>query len=37
VTELIEEKRKGMKKIKDYIENKEYISYGVYTKFRGGI
>ncbi len=37
VTDLIEEKRKKTKKIQDYIDNKEYVTYAQYTRLRGGI
>ena len=37
VTDLIEEKRKNSKKIQDFIDNKEYVTYTQYTKLRGKI
>jgi len=37
VTDLIEEKRKNVKKIQEYIDNKEYVTYSQYTKLRGKI
>jgi len=37
VTDLIEEKRKKAKKIQDYIDNKEYVTYAQYTRLRRGI
>jgi len=37
VTDLIEEKRKKVKKIQDYIDNKEYVTYARYTRLRRGI
>jgi hydroxymethylglutaryl-CoA synthase len=37
VTDLIEEKRKNAKKIQEYIDNKEYVTYAQYTKLRRGI
>jgi hydroxymethylglutaryl-CoA synthase len=37
VTDLIEEKRKNTKKVQDYINNKEYVTYARYTKLRRGI
>jgi hydroxymethylglutaryl-CoA synthase len=37
VTDLIEEKRKKAKKIQDYIDNKEYVTYAQYTRLRKGI
>jgi hydroxymethylglutaryl-CoA synthase len=37
ITELIEEKRKKVKKIQDYIDNKEYVTYAQYTRLRRGI
>lgn len=37
VTDLIEEKRKIVKKIQDYIDDKEYVTYAKYTRLRRGI
>jgi len=37
VTDLIEEKRQNVRKIQDYIDNKEYVTYAQYTRLRGGI
>jgi len=37
VTDLIEEKRKNVKKIQEFIDNKEYVTYAQYTKLRGKI
>lgn len=37
VTDLIEEKRKGIRKIQDYINHKKYVTYSQYTRMRGGI
>lgn len=37
VTDLIEEKRKKVKKIQEYIDNKEYVTYAKYTRLRRGI
>jgi hydroxymethylglutaryl-CoA synthase len=37
VTDLIEKKRKGIKKIQDYIDDKEYVTYAKYTRLRGGL
>jgi hydroxymethylglutaryl-CoA synthase len=37
VTNLIEEKRKHVKKIQDFINDKEYVTYTQYTKLRGKI
>ena len=37
VTDLIEEKRKNVKKIQDFIDNKEYVTYSQYTRLRGKI
>jgi len=37
VTDLIEEKRKRIKKIQDYIDDKEYVTYAKYTRLRRGI
>jgi len=37
VTDLIEKKRKRVKKIQDYIDDKEYVTYAKYTRLRRGI
>ncbi len=37
VTDLIEEKRKNVKKVQDYIDNREYVTYAHYTRLRRGI
>ena len=37
VTDLIEEKRQNAKKVQDYIDNKEYVTYAQYTRLRRGI
>jgi hydroxymethylglutaryl-CoA synthase len=37
ITDLIEEKRKKTKKIQDYIDDKEYVTYAHYTRLRRGI
>ena len=37
VTDLIEEKRQNGKKIQDFIDNKEYVTYSRYTRLRRGI
>jgi hydroxymethylglutaryl-CoA synthase len=37
VTDLIEEKRPNGRKVQDYIDNKEYVTYAHYTRLRGGI
>ena len=37
VTDLIEEKRPNDRKIQDYIDNKEYVTYARYTRLRRGI
>ncbi|MDI6826581.1 MAG: hydroxymethylglutaryl-CoA synthase [Candidatus Aenigmarchaeota archaeon] len=37
VTDLVEEKRKKTKKIQDYIDDKEYVTYAHYTRLRRGI
>jgi len=37
VTKLIEEKRKKVKKIQDFIDNKKYVNYSEYTRLRRGI
>jgi hydroxymethylglutaryl-CoA synthase len=34
VTDLIEEKRKNTKKIQDFIDKKEYVTYAQYTRLR---
>jgi hydroxymethylglutaryl-CoA synthase len=34
VTDLIEEKRKNSKKIQDFIDKKEYVTYAQYTRLR---
>ena len=34
ITDLIEEKRKHSKKIQDFIDNKEYVTYTQYTRLR---
>jgi hydroxymethylglutaryl-CoA synthase len=37
VTDLIEEKRQKTKKIQDFIDDKEYVTYAHYTRLRRGI
>ncbi|HDM05858.1 MAG TPA: hydroxymethylglutaryl-CoA synthase, partial [Candidatus Aenigmarchaeota archaeon] len=37
VTDLIEERRNTVRKIRDYINDKVYVNYAEYMKMRGGL